>query len=128
MSDAVAPQSGFVVLTEESNPMWAHVIAGALENEGIKAFVQEDNLADEFAVSQKAMGLQGARVFVPVDRLDEARTIFLKLSRPIPEIDEDDEFDDTDEQVKLSTRATLIVVLVGVALFSTLIVLLEGCQ
>jgi len=77
--------------------MRAQWIAGALEDRGIKTFVDEDNLADEFAVSQRLMGMPRIRVMVLQDELTEARTIFLNLSQPITIVDEDDEQEDDDE-------------------------------
>jgi hypothetical protein len=81
---------GYVLLVEDANPLRAHLIAGALDEAGIPHVVEEDNLADEFAMSRKLMNTQGARVMVPEDRLAEAQAIFLAMSQPIPVIDEED--------------------------------------
>lgn len=91
MSDLHLEASGYAVLTEEPNLMRAHWVAGAIEEAGIPVHVEDEGPADEFAVSQRAMGLLRVRVLVPADRLEEARTIFLSMSQPIPVVDEEDE-------------------------------------
>lgn len=70
---------GYVVLVEAPNPLEAQFIAGALEDEGIPTHVDEDHLADEFAMSQKMMGLQRVRVMVPRDRLVDAQAVLADL-------------------------------------------------
>ena len=82
--------ANYVKLTSEPNLMRAHLVAGRLEDEGIPTIVGDDHLMDEWAMSQKMLGLITYDVAVPEDRLDEARTIFLAMSQPIPAIDEDD--------------------------------------
>ena len=77
--------SGYVVLTEEPTLQRAHWIAGGLKAAGIPVHVEENNLQDEFAVAQKAMGGIRFRVLVPEAQLDEANTVFLDLSQPIPD-------------------------------------------
>lgn len=110
--------------------MRAHWIAGALEGDGIPTFVDEDNLADEFAISQKAMGLLRVRVLVPRDRLDEARTVFLNLSQPIPIIDEDEDEAEGEEvaadQNELQYRGFLIVIAVLV-LVPLAVLMVQSC-
>ncbi len=123
--------SEFVVLTEQSSAMHAQWIAGALEAEGIKTFVDEDNLADEFAVSQKLLGMPRIRVMVLRGELTEARTIFLKLSQPIPLVDEDDEDEDDDEELEESWLAgplPLLLIIVGVIAVAGIAYLLKGCE
>jgi hypothetical protein len=70
---------GYVVLTEASNTFQAQFLAGALESEGIPTHVDGDHLADEFAMSQKMLGLIKVRVMVPEDRLEDARAILATL-------------------------------------------------
>jgi hypothetical protein len=60
-----ADRGGYVLLTEEPNLHRAHLVAGALNASGIPTFVDEDNLVDEWAMSQKLMGVLGVRVLVP---------------------------------------------------------------
>ncbi len=91
MSDLQTDLGGYVLLTEAPNLMRAHLIAGALEDAGIPFHVGEDNLADEWAMSLKLRGGLGVPVLVPSERIDEARTVFLAMSQPIPEVEEDEE-------------------------------------
>ena len=110
--------SDYVVLTEEPNLMRAHWIAGGLEAVDIPTFVDEDNLADEFAMSQKMMGVQRVRVLVPGNLLEEARQVFLSMSQPLPLVDEDEvEEDDAATRPQrrpafLNPRAVIILMLV----------------
>ena len=93
LDDLLADRGGYVLLTEEPNVHRAHLVAGALNASGIPTFVDEDNLVDEWAMSQKLTGVLGVRVLVPGAQLDEARTVFLAMSQPIPVIDEDEELE-----------------------------------
>ncbi len=70
---------GYEVVAAAANTFEAQFLAGALQDEGIPTHVDEDHLADEFAMSQKMMGLQKVRVMVPKDRLDDARAIIAAL-------------------------------------------------
>jgi len=88
--DMMESISGYAVLTEEVDPLRAHLVAGAVEAAGIPVLVEENNLADEFAMSQKLMGAQRERVLVPRERLLEAQAVFLAMSQPIPRIQEED--------------------------------------
>ena len=110
--------------------MRAHWVAGALEAEGIPTFVDEDNLADEFAISQKVMGILRVRVLVPRDRLVEAQTIFLNLSQPIPLVDEGEyqERDPEDAQVQVTPLMAILIVVGIVVLVGGLVLLGRGCQ
>jgi len=98
-------QSNYVVLTEEPNWMRAHWIAGGLEAADIPTFVDQDNLVDEFAMSQKLMGLQRVRVLVPRDLLGEARAVFLAMSQPIPLMDPDEEDTNAERQAASGPRS-----------------------
>jgi len=114
--------SGYVVLTEERNPLRAYLVAGAVDAAGIPVHVEENNLADEFAMSQKLMGIQRVRVLVPRERFLDAQTVFLAMSQPIPRIEEEvaenDEGRDrsADGQHHLLTRFGWIAVLALVGL------------
>jgi hypothetical protein len=112
------PEPGdYVLLTQETTTFRAHWVAGALEHAGIPTFVDEDNLADEFAITQKVMGVMGARVLVPRDRLEEARTVFLGLSQPIPPIDQTGVAEDAeDPSAPLTLRSVVVVVALVLAL------------
>lgn len=90
-SDLTTP-SGYVLLSEEANPMRGHLVAGALVAADIPVHVEEDDLADEFAMSQKLRGAPRVRVLVPGERLEEARAVVLAMSQPIPAMEDDAEF------------------------------------
>ena len=89
--DTTATEGSYVVLTEEASVIHANWIAGGIEAAGIPAHVEQDDLADEFSMFQKLQGAPRVRVLVPADRLQEARTVFLALSQPIPLVEEDDD-------------------------------------
>jgi len=109
--------SGFAVLLEESSHPRAHWLAGGLEAAGIPTHVEEDNLADEFAMSQRLMGTHRIRVLVPAARLDEARIVLQGLSQPIPIVDEeDDEALEALGEVHRERRSTIAVILIAVIL------------
>ncbi len=71
--------SEIVVLETASNPFVAQMIAEALKSHGIAAYVEGISLIDEFAMSQKALGLTSVDIQVHRDRLDEAREILAAL-------------------------------------------------
>ena len=110
--------SGYVVLTEEATLQRAHWIAGGLKAAGIAVHVEENNLQDEFAVAQKALGGIRFRVLVPEAQLDEANTVFLDLSQPIPDDPAfHDEEDDAalaamEEEIKSSRSSIGMIVLI----------------
>lgn len=96
MSDNKAP----VVLDTYPNPFIAETLVGILKDEGVPAFVDGANLTDEFATSQRAMGALSVRVFVPGDRLEDARKIIAAAraaGRLIEEEDAGDEGDSEDD-------------------------------
>ncbi len=68
-------ESEIVVLETASSPFIAQMIAEALKSHGIAAYVEGISLIDEFAMSQKALGLTSVDIQVHRDRLDEAREI-----------------------------------------------------
>ncbi len=100
--------SGYVLLSEEMNPMRGHLVAGALGAADIPAHVEEDDLADEFAMSLKLRGAPRVRVLVPGDRIEEARAVFLAMSQPIPVV-EDDEFSEYEATRRRRTRRIVLV-------------------
>jgi hypothetical protein len=122
----------YAVLAEESIPMRAHWIAGALEEAGISTHVYERNLSDEFAVSQRALGLAGTCVIVPRERLEEAREILRDLRPPpLPEgpDDEEDGGDEEpeDERAPLTLLSAGVVVLVVALLLGGVIFVAHSC-
>ena len=61
------------VLETARTPLAAELIVAILRAEGIPAYVDGSLLQDEFAVSQRVMGLGGVKIQVPRERLEEAR-------------------------------------------------------
>ena len=51
----------------------ADILIGILEEAGIPAYRAGSQLTDGFAMSQQLMNTQGVQVFVPGDRLEQAR-------------------------------------------------------
>ena len=103
--------SGFARLADAPSLAQAHAWAGALEAADIPTHVEEDNLADSFAMSQKLMGSLPIRVLVPAERLEEARLVLQGLSQPRPVIDEED---DSALAVMAATRRDRSVVMAAV--------------
>lgn len=68
-----------VVVHRAKTPAIAAMIAEALKGAGVPAYVEGAALNDEFAVSQRAMGLTGVEVLVHRDRLEEARKILAAM-------------------------------------------------
>ncbi len=62
-----------VQLTTARTVFEADIIVSILNGAGIPAYRPGSMLVDEFAMSQQLMNLQGVTVFVPGNRLDEAR-------------------------------------------------------
>jgi Putative prokaryotic signal transducing protein len=58
-----------------TTPNEAKILVALLQAEGIPAHVDGEALADEVALSQRAMNLQGVRVIVPTSSLEQAREI-----------------------------------------------------
>lgn len=77
--DSMAEESDIVVLETANNYFVAQMIAEALKSHGIAAYVEGISLIDEFAMSQKAMGLTSVDIQVHRDRLDEAREILAAM-------------------------------------------------
>ena len=69
----MATDSELSLLVQANTPFEAQVIAGVLHDEGIVAQVEGQLLADEFAVSQRLMNLQGVRIFVRTEDLERAK-------------------------------------------------------
>ena len=124
----------FALLTEAADAMRAHWIAGGLEAAGIPTHVDADMLADEFAMSQKLLGLQRVRVLVPADRLEEARVVLGDLEHAAPpsgsEAEEQDE-DEVDGEPAPAPRKgpdvrALAIVLLGAAVLVLALLLAMG--
>lgn len=66
-----------VVMTATS-PAEAQVVAALLRAEGIATYVGGVLLQDEFAVSQRALGLEGVVIEVAADALGRARDVIAR--------------------------------------------------
>lgn len=77
---------GWIELTSANSNLEAEWLVGALKNLGIEARTFGGGLADEFAMSQKLMGLGGGvRVMVPKESETEARAALAQFKPPAPE-------------------------------------------
>ena len=65
----------------------AKVFVAMLKAEGIPAFVDGDNAADEFAMSQRLMNMTNVKVMVPTSALEQAREILAPLDISEEELD-----------------------------------------
>lgn len=63
------------VAAEAATPAQADLMVALLRAEGIPATVEGAALADEVAISRRAMHLTGLKVFVPSDLLEHARAV-----------------------------------------------------
>jgi len=91
-------ESEIAVLETAANPFVAQMIAEALKSHGIAAYVEGISLIDEFAMSQKAMGLTSVDIQVHRDRLDEAREILAALREAGKLMADDSERGDEPDQ------------------------------
>jgi hypothetical protein len=64
-----------VVLETAPSPSVATIVVALLQAEGIPAYVNGSLLQDEFALSQRLLGLSAVEIQVPADRLAEAREV-----------------------------------------------------
>lgn len=71
--------SDLVTLERFSNAAIAQLLAGLLRDAGIPVYIGGSQLQDEWAMSQKMMGLLSTELQVPRDRLDEAREILASV-------------------------------------------------
>lgn len=74
----MASEHSFALLTGASSLAEAHIIAAVLEENGIPARVEDTQLMDQFAISQRAMGL-GVRIEVPEPLLERAQEILREV-------------------------------------------------
>ena len=68
-----------VTLERFSNSAIAQLLADLLRDAGIPVYIGGSQLQDEWAMSQKMMGLLSTELQVPRDRLDEAREILASV-------------------------------------------------
>jgi len=71
--------SDLVTLERFSNGAIAQLLADLLRDAGIPVYIDGSQLQDEWAMSQKMMGLLSTELQVPRDRLDEAREILASV-------------------------------------------------
>ena len=64
---------------------------------GITTYVGGLLLQDEFAVSQRMLGLEGVRVEVPVDKLARARAVIAEARAVGDELSQDEDPKETDD-------------------------------
>ena len=92
----MASESDLVALDRFSSPAIAQLVADLLREAGIPVYVGGSLLQDEWAISQKLMGLLDTEVQVPRDRLEEAREIIASVRNSGEGVGEDDEEDGGD--------------------------------
>ncbi|HET6202506.1 MAG TPA: DUF2007 domain-containing protein [Planctomycetota bacterium] len=77
-----------VTLVRAPSPSAATVLLSILLAEGIPAYIAGTLLQDEFALSQRLMGLNAVEIQVPRNRLEEARKVLeaaRQAGRELPE-------------------------------------------
>lgn len=87
-----------VVLQRAKTTFGAENIAGILEAEGIPTMIEGRNLQDEFAMTQRALGLTGCTVKVRASDLEAAKRILedARAEGARLEDEPDDRGEDTD--------------------------------
>jgi hypothetical protein len=83
-----------VVLESFPNAAIAQLVAGLLRDAGIPVYIGGSQLQDEWAMSQKLMGMLSTDVQVPRDRLAEAREILETVRASAGETSEEGEEDE----------------------------------
>ena len=84
-----------VVVKQTKTTFGAENIAGILEASGIPTLVEGRSLQDEFALSQRALGLTGCRVKVRKRDLENARRI-IEEAQATSEALDSEEREETD--------------------------------
>ena len=74
------------------------MIVGIVQAAGIPAYRPGGSLTDEFAMSQQLMNLQGVRVYVPGNRLEEARKALEEADASGELLEDERHPDSTDAQ------------------------------
>ncbi len=78
----MSAKGGLVQLTTATTAFEAEWLVGALKGMGVRAVTFGGMLADEFAMSQKLLGLSGGvRVMVPVEELERAKEALQEIQR-----------------------------------------------
>jgi len=84
----VSKDPEIAVLERAPTPAAASVIVAVLQAEGIPAYVNGTLLQDEFALSQRLMGLNAVEIQVPRSRLEEARQVLQAAREAAKELPE----------------------------------------
>lgn len=79
--------TGLVVARVANTPGEAKVLVALLQAEGIPAHVDGESLADEVAMSRRAMNLNGVRVLVPGSHLELAKEVLASTAVPDAELE-----------------------------------------
>lgn len=79
------------------SPFEAKIIAAVLDDAGIPAFVASGMLADEFALSQRMMNLQGVKVQVAEENLEKAEEALAAAKRSGEELMNDVDVGDGED-------------------------------
>src|SRR5688572_14582484 len=90
----MASDSDLVALDSFSNPAIAQLVADLLREAGIPVYIGGSLLQDEWAMSQKLMGLLSTEVQVPRDRVEEAREILASVRNSAESAEGEDEDED----------------------------------
>lgn len=64
-------KGSFVALPDVPGRVYADMVKGALEAQGIPCYIRAEGIIDAYGISGTGPASKGARVFVPADRLDE---------------------------------------------------------
>jgi len=78
MSGSREPEE-IVVLERAPSTVIAEMIVSALQSAGIPAYVKGKFLQDEWAVSQRVLGLSGVEIQVSRSRLEEAKELLAEM-------------------------------------------------
>jgi hypothetical protein len=85
--DSPAGRADLVRFKTASSPLEAEVIAGVLRAADIPVYIEGSLLADEFAMSQRLMGLNAVRIQVPRDRVADAAAALAEARAASAEVD-----------------------------------------
>ena len=88
------------LLTQARNVFEADVIVGILDEAGIPSYRSGGQLTDGFAISQQMMNLQGVRVYVPENRLEDAQNVLREADEQGRILAEDEAPDAKDPDAK----------------------------
>ncbi|MEM7201567.1 MAG: DUF2007 domain-containing protein [Planctomycetota bacterium] len=102
MSNEPQAPGPLVELCRAQSPFEARVIAAVLDDAQIQSFIAGELLNDEFAMSQRLMGLQAVKVQVRADRLEDARAALAAAKATGAAMAEDGDVEDPPSPAKPS--------------------------